>query len=420
MRKDFIQSRVWRVLAWIETQKPWCIFGICLALVALLGILDIYTGRDFLFYNFYILPLFLAAWCCGFKGGALVSVACSSVWIYEDYCLAPPYLHPLIPIWNVFVKLGVFLLFAYLVGALRKFIQSERDHHAELDRRSRELSEINALLSAANLAGQRDKEKLAQQAAELQRSNSELEQFASVASHDLREPLRMVHGYVDLLAKRYKGRLDPQADKYIHYAVDGAVRMSSLIDKLLAFARAGKMEEPSQALDLDLVVQEALANLKRAVEDSRAKILVESLPTVQGRKQALVQVIQNLIANAIKFRAQTAPQICVRGGTFEREWVVEVRDNGVGFPSDAASRIFKMFQRLHRQEEYPGSGIGLAIAQKLIEQHGGRIWAISQPGEGATFYFSLPRSDQNSPSPPEKGSASSREPSVAAFSGGAR
>lgn len=226
---------------------------------------------------------------------------------------------------------------------------------------------------------------------ELARSNRDLEQFAYVASHDLQEPLRMVATYTQLLAERYQGKLDANADKYIHYAVDGAVRMQMLVQDLLTFSRVGRGGIEPKPVDVKEVVDGVLLNLQAAVEESGAQIGCESLPTVVADRLLLSQLFQNLIANGIKFRGPATPRIQVSAIQEEREWIFSVRDNGIGIAPEYAEMVFVIFKRLHTQAEYPGSGIGLAICKKIVEQHGGRIWLEAEEGPGCTFKFTLPR-----------------------------
>jgi light-regulated signal transduction histidine kinase (bacteriophytochrome) len=231
---------------------------------------------------------------------------------------------------------------------------------------------------------------LAQQAQRLARSNAELEQFAYVASHDLQEPLRMVASYTQLLAKRYRGKLDSDADEFIAYAVDGATRMQALINDLLAFSRIGRSGRRREPTDCSGVLGRVLTDLKVTIEESGAVVTHGTLPEVMGDAAQLQQVFQNLISNAIKVRGQEPPRIhvsCERSGD---DWLFSVRDNGIGIDPQYADRIFVIFRRLHSKAEYPGTGIGLAICRRVVERHGGRIWLESEPGKGSTFFFTLP------------------------------
>jgi len=225
---------------------------------------------------------------------------------------------------------------------------------------------------------------------ELARSNADLQQFAYVASHDLKEPLRMVASYTQLLARRYKGKLDSDADEFIRYAVDGANRMQWLINDLLAYSRVTSQDQVLEEVDCHGVLEEVLSDLRVAIEESRAVVTHDPLPRVMADRGQLGQLFQNLIGNAIKFHGKEPPQVHVTAGRKPDEWAFSVRDNGVGLDPQYAERIFVIFQRLHDREEYPGTGIGLAICKKVVERHGGRIWVVSQIGQGATFHFTLP------------------------------
>ncbi len=231
---------------------------------------------------------------------------------------------------------------------------------------------------------------LARRAHELARSNIELEQFAYVASHDLQEPLRMVSSFTQLLAQRYTGRLDAQADEFLSYIVDGATRMHTLINDLLEYSRVGTRSEAYQPIECQNVVEHALANLRKAIDETHAVIIHESLPSLSADRTQMVQLFQNLIANAIKYRRDVPLRVHISASRQGPEWVFSVCDNGIGFESKHAERIFIIFQRLHTREAYPGTGIGLAICKKIVERHGGRIWAESEPGVGSRFIFTIP------------------------------
>ncbi len=236
-------------------------------------------------------------------------------------------------------------------------------------------------------------EALAEQARELARSNAELEQFAYVASHDLQEPLRTVSNCAQLLARKYSGRLDEEADQFLTYAVEGVDRMRSLITGLLEYSRVETRGHELQTIDMSEVMENTLANLRNAIEENDAVVAFERLPTVKADARQMGQLLQNLVGNAVKFRAEEPPRIRVWAEEQNSEWVFAVQDNGIGLEPDQGERIFEIFQRLHSVSEFPGTGIGLAVCKKIVEQHGGAIWVESEPGRGTTFRFTLPRPD---------------------------
>lgn len=304
------------------------------------------------------------------------------------------------------------LLVANQCAAPRQWNNSETDLLQQL------ANQIGIALSQAQLLKQET-----QQSQELARSNAELEQFAYVASHDLQEPLRMVTSYLQLLERRYKNKLDANADQFITYAVDGAHRMQTLINDLLNYSRVSSRGQPFMPVDGNVVLGVAIANLQLAIAESKAVVTYDPLPEVMADATQLTQVFQNLIGNAIKFCQNQQPQIHIgvvkidEKGEGDKgvnsslsplslssppsfplpiqpnEYLLWVRDNGIGIESQYTERIFIIFQRLHGRDKYPGTGIGLAICKKIIERHGGQIWVESKPGQGSTFYFTIPDRD---------------------------
>ncbi len=226
---------------------------------------------------------------------------------------------------------------------------------------------------------------------ELGRSNKELEQFAYVTSHDLKEPLRMVSSFTQLLEKRYKGKMDDDADEFIEYIVEGAKRMQRLLDDLLEYARITNEPKKYESLKMDEIVNESIENLKIVIEENDAEIKYDPLPEIVANRTQMIQLFQNLISNAIKFKNQETPKIYISNRKDEDKFIFAVEDNGIGIDLKYQEKIFKVFQRLHTIDEYDGTGIGLSITQKIVEQHNGEIWIESELGKGSKFYFSLPR-----------------------------
>lgn len=295
-------------------------------------------------------------------------------------------------------------------------------------RMARLVPAVRRALKEANekIKRKQSEEALVRKAEELARSNAELEQLAYTASHDLQEPLRMVISYVQLLQKRYKDKLDSDANEFITFAVEGAMRMKKLIDTMLSFSRLGVQQESAvQSVDCNRVLEEVLQNLKFTIKESGAILTKDSLPIVTGDAMQFVQLFQNLISNAIKFRGKETPRIYISAQEVpeinslkakrsayretlpsfkqprqnpkpknqnlkSKGWLFSVKDNGIGFEQEYGERIFQIFQRLHARSEYSGTGIGLAICQKIVTQNGGQIWAESKPGTGSTFYFTIP------------------------------
>jgi chemotaxis family two-component system sensor kinase Cph1 len=225
---------------------------------------------------------------------------------------------------------------------------------------------------------------------ELKRSNAELEQFARAASHDLREPLRTISAFLKLFEKKYKGRLDEKADEYIGFTIDGVTRMDALLNDLLELSRFGGKARKMKPVNCAVALEQAIYDLHSAIEQSGMKITYDSLPTVLANESHLTRLFQNLISNSIKFRSENKPNVHVSAKQKGDRWVFSVRDNGIGIDQKFFDRIFVVFQRLHTREEYPGTGMGLAMCKKIVEQHGGKIWVESELGKGSTFYFTLP------------------------------
>jgi PAS domain S-box-containing protein len=252
-----------------------------------------------------------------------------------------------------------------------------------------------AVRAANELERKQAEEALHQVADELKRSNEDLKQFASAASHDLQEPLRGIESFIRLLEKRYKGKLDQKADEYIDYVVNDVGRMQMLIKDLLEYSRISVKEKVVSPVNCSVVLEQALSNLRSAIEESSAEVTYDLLPAVMGDEAQLSRLFQNLIGNAIKFRSKEPLKVHISADREENAWIFAVRDNSIGIDPKQAERIFLIFQRLHSRHEYPGTGVGLAVCKKIVERHEGRIWIESEPEKGATFFFTIPNRQGN-------------------------
>lgn len=251
-------------------------------------------------------------------------------------------------------------------------------YYRTIHEKLRELETLNSTLKA--------------QAHKLEATNKDLEQFAQITSHDLQEPLRTITGFLTLLDKKYKTSLDEAAQGYIQFAVDGAERMQKIIQDLLALSRVGRTADQLEQVDLNDMVKEVCTLQSQLINDTRAKIQCHQLPTVTAHRQALEQVFQNLLGNALKYiEKDTPPSVHITATDLGDSWKIIVKDNGIGIHEEYYEKIFLPFQRLHSSSEYTGTGIGLAIVKKIIENQGGHIWVESKPGSGSTFYFTLPK-----------------------------
>lgn len=270
------------------------------------------------------------------------------------------------------------------LDAMNLQLQAEVSERRKAERDLKELNESLEQKVRERTAEAEDRSK------ELDRSNSELRQFAYVVSHDLQEPLRMVKSFLQMLQDRYGQKLDSQADEFIGYAVDGASRMHRLIIDLLEYSRVGTAEKAFEKTDLSAALKDALSNLKLAVEENGAVVTSDPLPVLWADPVQMALLFQNLVGNAVKFKREVPPRIHVSADLKGKEWVLGVRDNGLGIEKEYFERIFIIFQRLHSRSEYPGTGIGLAVCKKIVERHGGTIWVESEPGKGSVFYFTIP------------------------------
>jgi chemotaxis family two-component system sensor kinase Cph1 len=269
-------------------------------------------------------------------------------------------------------------------------ITERKEMEKLVTQRTDKLANINKILNVEIDDYEKGEIKLENLIDKLKISNIALEQFAYVSSHDLKEPLRMITSFLQLLKKNYEDNLDENANNYIKYAMDGAKRLDLMINDLLEFSLIGNQKRELKYLNSQKIVELVLINLKPLINDTNAIITHDQLPLIYANDQQMVQVFQNLIGNAIKYRDKENPEIHISAGKLDNDYIFAVKDNGIGIDQQHLERIFTIFQRLHTQEEYWGTGIGLAISQKIIEQHRGKIWAESEPGKGTTFYFTIP------------------------------
>jgi signal transduction histidine kinase len=290
--------------------------------------------------------------------------------------------------------------FTLMAGQLKETLEGLHRSHVELEKRVKErtseLQQSNEKLGNEIEERRQAEAKLLLRSQELTRSNTELEQFAYVASHDLQEPLRMVASYVQLIEKRYQDKLDSDGREFIEFAVDGAKRMRVLIEDLLAYSRITTRAKPFQSTDFEEVLETVTDNLQMVIRESGAQITHSPLPTVSGDVTQLTQLFQNLLSNAIKFRRDTTPEVHIHAEPQEDCWLISVQDNGIGIETQHLDRIFLLFQRLHGRGAYPGTGLGLAICRKIVERHGGTIWVESETGSGSKFSFTIPKKGETS------------------------
>jgi len=282
-------------------------------------------------------------------------------------------------------------------GELR--LQHKNGNYIWIETKGRTFKSSDGLLKAITVSRditerKRSEQLLRETIEDLARINAELEQFTYIASHDLKEPLRMISNFAQLLEKRYKDKLDEDANDFIKFITEGVVRMQDLINSLLAYSRIGKNYKEFEKVDLNDVLKDTIDNLKQIINETNAEIIYDSLPSLFADKYQLIQVFQNLISNAIKFRGIDPPLVHISSRLDSKHWVFSIRDNGIGIKSKDFERIFVIFQRLHAKDEYDGTGIGLSICKKIVEQYGGKIWVDSEVGKGSTFYFSIPKKNR--------------------------
>ena len=344
-------------------------------IVLFIGLADYKTGQEISFSIFYLLPISLVVWFTNRNAAVFISIVSSATELVANLTAGLTYSQPLIDVWNSAVLLGFFLISVFILSKLK----------TEYEKRIKLIDELRNSVEELRST----KEDLEKKSQDLTRSNADLEQFAFAASHDLKEPLLGITIGLKLLKKRYEGKLDSEADKFIAETIGEAKWMQTLISEMLMYSRMGASSRPFEPTDCTTVLNRSLSNLKIPLEQSGAAVTHDRLPQVIADPLQLGQLLQNLINNAIKFRGKEKPRIHISAEKKENEWVFSVSDNGIGIPAEHYEKIFELFHRLHK-EKYPGTGIGLATCKKIVEHHGGRIWVTSKPGQGTTFYFTIP------------------------------
>jgi signal transduction histidine kinase len=345
-------------------------------LVVLLGVVDYITGAELSISIFYLIPVSLSVLFVNRRVGVFLSVFSSAMGLTTDLMVGHPYSHPIIIYWNNAVQLGFFLIIVFILSALK--MEYEKT------------VKLNTGLQDTLVELRKTQDQLESRAQDLARSNAELERFAYVAAHDLKQPLIVAGSYINRLRRLYKDKFDPNAERFIGYASDAMSRMEALINALLAYAKVGTKAKDLKVTDYNEIVECAITNLQVEIEKSHAIVTYDQLPTLLADHIQLIQLFQNLIGNSIKFRREEPPRVHISAEHKEIEWVISICDNGIGIDSKQSTSIFDIFQRLHDSSKYPGNGIGLATCKKIVENYGGRIWVESSPGKGSTFKFAIP------------------------------
>jgi signal transduction histidine kinase len=345
-------------------------------LVLLVAAMDYITGAELSVSIFYLIPISLSVLFVNRRVGVLLSVLSSAVGLITDFMVGHPYSHPIIVYWNNAIQMGFFLTIVFILSALK--IEYGKIVKLNIDLQDT-LSDLK-----------KTQDELERKSQDLTRSNAELEQFAYVAAHDLKQPLIVAGGYINRLRRHYKDKAEPDAERFIGYVLDAIVRMEALINALLAYARVGAKARDLKLTDCNDIVECATTNLQVEIEKSSAMVTHDQLPTLLADDIQIIQLFQNLIGNGIKFRREEPPRVHISAEQKEKEWVISICDNGIGIDPKHSTSIFDIFQRLHESSKYSGNGIGLATCKKIVENHGGRIWVESSPGKGSTFKVAIP------------------------------
>ena len=338
-----------------------------LVFAILLGYIDYLTGPDLSFIIFYLIPIALVTWFAGRSSGILISIVSAIIWIISDIMVKSSYPHFLIPYWNTVVEFSVFFLVVYIFSMLKTVLAREEELNIRLKQNIQKITDLN----------------------------KELETFNYSVSHDLRAPLVVIGGFTKRLLKKYSINLDDKGREELNIIQENVQRMSQLIDDLLAFSRSERQEIKYEVVDMGKLAKNIVAELKELTPE-KTLIDVKDMPSVHGDRMMLHQVLYNLVSNAAKFTRHKETAIIEIGCRVGKdEHIYYVKDNGAGFDMKSVDKLFGVFQRLHRSDEFEGTGIGLAIVKRTINRHGGRVWAEGKIDEGATFYFTLPADNSN-------------------------
>jgi signal transduction histidine kinase len=356
-------------------------------LVLLVGVMDYVTGAELSISIFYLIPISLSVLFVDRRSGVLLSVLSSAVGLTTDLIVGHPYSHPIIIYWNNAIQMGFFLIIVFILSGLKKEYKKTVDLNIDLQDALSDLKKTQ--------------DELKRRSQDLARSNAELEQFAYVAAHDLKQPLMVAGGYINRLRRLCKDKLDPDANTSIGHAQDAMTRMEALINALLAYARVGTKAGDLTLTDCNDIIECATTNLQMEIEKNCAIVTHDQLPTLLADHIQMIQLFQNLIGNSIKFRGEEPPRVHISAEHKEKEWVISICDNGIGIDPRHSTSIFDIFQRLHDSSKYPGNGIGLATCKKIVENHGGRIWVEPNPGTGSTFKIAIPIGEDSPWEPPD-------------------
>lgn len=352
--------------------RPFLLDIIIWSLITIIALIDFITPFGYSFWQPYVAVLLLSFWSERKYYVYFIAVVCT-ILIIADFLISPHELYSLLVPVHSMMAIVVLWIVAVLCALHKKAIFEIKKSNEKLELKVKERTE-----------------ELKKAVDQLKESNNELEQFAYVASHDLQEPLRMITAYITLLAKKYEGQLDPKADEYIGYVVDGSKRMQLLISDLLKYARLTTRQKPFELANFSKVVEDVIEDLQINIKETQASIKIDPLPQILADPTQIRQLFQNLITNAIKFHSDLPPVIIISAQKDKNEWCFCISDNGIGMEPKYYERVFMMFQRLHDREKYPGTGIGLTVCKKIVERHGGRIWVESVLGKGSSFYFTMP------------------------------